>query len=379
MSKDVLNSKFVLNKYAKERRFEESDHSLLGRLLTVRCNDMKLRTIGDLSQLKNLVKLYVRNNEIESLRNVETSPNLTHLYIINNSLYELDSVSRLSKLEKIYAGKNRIQVIEGLTNLDNLLELHIENQKLFPGEKMHLEPESLSTLKNLEVLNVSGNGLATMEFCAFLPKLVSLRCEDNNITRFNELKVLENCYELRYVHMKGNPIAKMSKYRDHIILNVKKIEQIDDKDVTRNEINFLRKWNDFRISQSQESLRLQRRHETHTLVDYGHHNGLPSGYAHVQELLKKRSDIDYSLSATHLGSNYTKPVKWSRSACQRPNSPVEGERPTVVATEINPPDPAAGDVNVLVDGGENQKQNQKPLMLVPQKNVSLERYLEDGN
>ena len=125
-----------------------------------------------------------------------------------------------------------------------------------------------------------------MEFCAFLPKLVSLRCEDNNITRFNELKVLENCYELRYVHMKGNPIAKMSKYRDHIILNVKKIEQIglfkiqaqyckansDDKDVTRNEINFLRKWNDFRISQSQESLRLQRRHETHTLVDYGHHS-----------------------------------------------------------------------------------------------------------
>ena len=83
---------------------------MLGRLLTVRCNDMKLRTIGDLSQLKNLVKLYVRNNEIESLRNVETSPNLTHLYIINNSLYELDSVSRLSKLEKIYAGKNRIQV-----------------------------------------------------------------------------------------------------------------------------------------------------------------------------------------------------------------------------------------------------------------------------
>lgn len=244
---------------------------------------------------------------------------------------------------------------------------------------MHLEPESLSTLKNLEVLNVSGNGLATMEFCAFLSKLVSLRCEDNNITRFNELKVLKNCHELRYVHMKGNPIAKMSKYRDNIILNVKKIEQIDDKDVTRNEINFLRKWNDFRISQSQESLRLQRRHEAHTLVDYGHHNGLPSGYAHVQELLKKRSDIDYSLSATHLGSNYTKPVKWSRSACQRPNSPVEGERPTVVATEINPPDPAAGDVNVLVGGGENEKQNQKPLMLVPQKNVSLERYLEDGN
>lgn len=91
--------------------------ALLGRLLTVRCNDMKLKVIGDLSQLKNLVKLYVRNNEIESLRGVETSPNLTHLYIINNSLFELDSVSRLSKLEKIYAGKNRIQVKPGFFSL----------------------------------------------------------------------------------------------------------------------------------------------------------------------------------------------------------------------------------------------------------------------
>ena len=43
------------------------------------------------------------------------------------------------------------QIIEGLSNLDNLLELHLENQRLQAGEKMHLEPESLNALSWLQV------------------------------------------------------------------------------------------------------------------------------------------------------------------------------------------------------------------------------------
>ena len=43
------------------------------------------------------------------------------------------------------------KIIEGLSNLDNLLELHLENQRLQAGEKMHLEPESLNALSWLQV------------------------------------------------------------------------------------------------------------------------------------------------------------------------------------------------------------------------------------
>ena len=46
---------------------------------------------------------------------------------------------------------NLFQIIEGLSNLDNLLELHLENQRLQAGEKMHLEPESLNALSWLQV------------------------------------------------------------------------------------------------------------------------------------------------------------------------------------------------------------------------------------
>jgi len=44
--------------------------------------------------LKNLVKLYVRDNQVQSLQNIDSAPKLTHLYIINNDISELDSVAR---------------------------------------------------------------------------------------------------------------------------------------------------------------------------------------------------------------------------------------------------------------------------------------------
>ena len=56
-----------------------------------------------------MVKLYVRNNEINSINSISTAPNLTHLYIINNKVQELP-VNKLTKLQKLYAGGNCIQV-----------------------------------------------------------------------------------------------------------------------------------------------------------------------------------------------------------------------------------------------------------------------------
>merc|ERR1719290_784336 len=115
----ALTSKSILQRYGKERRFDESDNSLLSRLLTVRFNDANLTKIGDLSELTNLVKLYVRNNH---LNNISTAPQLTYLYVINNKLTELASITKLTKLEKLYAGGNNIQVLNisnnGVDNLD---------------------------------------------------------------------------------------------------------------------------------------------------------------------------------------------------------------------------------------------------------------------
>jgi len=45
-----------------------------------------------------------------------------------------------------HIGGNQISVLEGLENLHELVELHIENQSLPPGEKLLFDPRTLLTL-----------------------------------------------------------------------------------------------------------------------------------------------------------------------------------------------------------------------------------------
>lgn len=45
-----------------------------------------------------------------------------------------------------YLGGNRIAVVEGLEHLRELQELHLENQRLAPGEKLLFDPRTLVSL-----------------------------------------------------------------------------------------------------------------------------------------------------------------------------------------------------------------------------------------
>lgn len=45
-----------------------------------------------------------------------------------------------------YLGGNRITVVEGLEQLTELKELHLENQRLAPGEKLLFDPSTLLAL-----------------------------------------------------------------------------------------------------------------------------------------------------------------------------------------------------------------------------------------
>ena len=53
-----------------------------------------------------------------------------------------------------YIGGNAITVVEGLDKLPNLQELHIENQKLAPGEKLLFDPRTISALSVSVVLTL---------------------------------------------------------------------------------------------------------------------------------------------------------------------------------------------------------------------------------
>lgn len=45
-----------------------------------------------------------------------------------------------------YLGGNKIAVVEGLEKLGELNELHLENQRMAPGEKLLFDPRTLLSL-----------------------------------------------------------------------------------------------------------------------------------------------------------------------------------------------------------------------------------------
>lgn len=45
-----------------------------------------------------------------------------------------------------YLGGNKIAVVEGLEELTELRELHVQNQRLAPGEKLLFDPRTLYSL-----------------------------------------------------------------------------------------------------------------------------------------------------------------------------------------------------------------------------------------
>merc|ERR1711990_914299 len=331
----ALTSKSILQRYGKERRFDESDNSLLSRLLTVRFNDANLTKIGDLSELTNLVKLYVRNNQINNISNISTAPQLTYLYVINNKLTELASITKLTKLEKLYAGGNNIQIIEGLSNLDNLLELHLENQRLQAGEKMHLEPESLNALSWLQVLNISNNGVDNLDFIENLKELRILKCEDNKIEKLDDLSRLRGCIRLQDVTLRGNPISRIAKYRDQVILNVNEITKLDDKMIKSNEKEFIRNWHQHKVALTRENTRIKQPIKdgeiTYDQSDISHlASGLPSGIDNLVRLIKEREDkrVAQSPSAPELHQSLSYgDTAFDGSLVVEPNSTrAEGDR-----------------------------------------------------
>jgi hypothetical protein len=50
---------------------------------------------------------------------------------------------------------------------------------------------------------------------------------------------LKNLKNLLKLDMRGNPVEKMSKFHDHCILNTKKLEWLDNKEIKDHERKYL--------------------------------------------------------------------------------------------------------------------------------------------
>ena len=152
-------------------------------LLELDLYDNKIRQIENLDQAPNLRILDLSFNLI-SENNVTSIPSLTELYLIGNDIGRIGKMD-LKSLEKLDMAENCIEQIENLEGVPRLRELYL-------GCNSISSVRNLAHLSSLEVLDLQGNNLTTLD-CADLPSTIKtlLLHENHNLTEIKNIDLLK--------------------------------------------------------------------------------------------------------------------------------------------------------------------------------------------
>ncbi|KAG9283388.1 protein phosphatase 1 regulatory subunit 42 isoform X1 [Astyanax mexicanus] len=216
----------------------------LKKLTHLNFSNKNIDDIDDLSMCRNLTVLYLYDNQITQICNLSFAANLTHLYLQNNQITHIENLSCLQSLSKLFLGGNSITVVEGLEQLKELRELHIESQRLPPGEKLIFDPCTILALSgSLSVLNINNNNIDEIHDLAVLNNLTHLYAADNQLQDMQELELVFSQWpQLNRMDLRGNPVCHKPKYRDRLITICRKLEDLDGKEINELSRQFLINW-----------------------------------------------------------------------------------------------------------------------------------------
>ncbi|TGZ72197.1 hypothetical protein CRM22_002240 [Opisthorchis felineus] len=230
----------------KKRKIDETPDQYLKKITHLYLNGKHLDEVGsELALCKQLNVLYLYDNMLKEFPDLAVLTQLTHLYLQNNQITRIDNLGSLVRLEKLFLSRNCISLVEGLEGLTALQELRLDNQRLYPGESLLFDEQSVNSIaETLIRLDVSGNALETLEDLTPLKKLVYLSAGNNHIKSMTKLsEVLPSWPALTHLELQGNPVMKKLRARDAIVVNTKSLEMLDNKPIPETTRQFLKNWN----------------------------------------------------------------------------------------------------------------------------------------
>ncbi|GLI67324.1 hypothetical protein VaNZ11_011511 [Volvox africanus] len=221
--------------YAEDRFLAAQSHLHL--------NGRSITRIANLRPLTTLEVLYLYDNQISVIENVSHLRRLTHLYLANNSIREISGLSGLSNLQKLYMEHNCLQLVSGLEACPSLEELHISSQRLPTGTPLAFDSATVTALApSLRVLTAAHCGItsASLPQLAGLTRLRRLDLSYNAIDTFEPIDiVIQPCAVLSSFDLRGNPVGKLPKYRDTVILMNDNLTTLDDEAIPAQHREFL--------------------------------------------------------------------------------------------------------------------------------------------
>lgn len=156
----------------------------------------------------NLKTLDLSFNKIRNIKNVDKLVNLENLYFVQNKISKIENLSTLKNLKNLELGGNRISEIgpDDLKGLDNLTEIWL-------GKNSIPRLMNLSHLKNLRILSIQSNKIKKMEGLEDLENLEELYLSHNFITK---IEGLEKNTKLTTLDVTGNRLTKIENLK-HLV------------------------------------------------------------------------------------------------------------------------------------------------------------------
>jgi protein phosphatase 1 regulatory subunit 42 len=207
----------ILSSTSLTRSSTESTESYLQRVTHLHLQAKRIQKIEALEQCTNLKVLYLYDNQIDRIENLEFATTLQYLNLANNNIKELPDM-QLPHLTKLYMDDNEVTFVAGLEPCAKLEELHLSNQRIPTFSSVTFDPNTLMALsRSLQILEISGNGIRSLEQFLCLTSLRKLFCANNEVTELSEVEAIVGLYRLAEATFSGNPCCSHRRYRDSVM------------------------------------------------------------------------------------------------------------------------------------------------------------------
>eukprot|EP00347_Sterkiella_histriomuscorum_P014806 403359455 len=174
--------------------------------------------------LAQITHLSLDKRQIQLIENLEFCPCLTVLYLNDNYISKLEGFDKLTKLIQLSLQDNKIFRIEGLESLVNLKKLYLEK----------------NCIMGLRILDLQQCNVADAGPLYFLENITSLNLRDNNIFDIEGVvQFLRTSNSLSDLDLRGNPVQRVPKYRDQMIMLGLRLITLDDKKIMDQERRYL--------------------------------------------------------------------------------------------------------------------------------------------
>ncbi|CAG9464359.1 unnamed protein product [Pedinophyceae sp. YPF-701] len=243
---EMLVTACSLHSTARRGRDETLD-DFLARATHIHLENKGLDQIGgQMHKCRSALSLYLQNNALSVLAGLESLSKLTHLYLQDNAVSELAGIGRLHSLQKLYLDGNKLSVVSGLEECKHLEELHVSRQHgaVTAPAGLQFDAASLAAVApTLRVLGCADNRIDRDGVAALsrLPRLQKADLRNNRIGAAAELQpLLEGSPRLRHIEVAGNPLCHDEpRFADTLIVLGDELSVIDEREVTRQEREFL--------------------------------------------------------------------------------------------------------------------------------------------